>query len=48
LREEGVDMQEGVMKSLGSITVDREVVTGDNPMSAGAIGEKFLEMVGAK
>jgi putative intracellular protease/amidase len=48
LRDEGVDMQEGVMKSLGSITVDREVVTGDNPMSAGAIGEKFLEMVGAK
>jgi putative intracellular protease/amidase len=48
LRAEGVDMQEGLAKSLGSITVDREVVTGDNPMSAAAIGEKFLEMVGAK
>jgi putative intracellular protease/amidase len=48
LREEGADMQEGVAKSLGSITVDREVVTGDNPMSANAIGDKFLEMLKAK
>jgi putative intracellular protease/amidase len=46
LREEGADMQEGVAKSLGSITVDREVVTGDNPMAANAIGEKMLEMLG--
>lgn len=47
LRENGADMQEGVAKSLGSITVDREVVTGDNPMSADAIGDKFLEMMAA-
>jgi putative intracellular protease/amidase len=48
LREEGADMQEGIAKSLGSITVDREVVTGDNPMAANAIGDKFLEMLAAK
>jgi putative intracellular protease/amidase len=48
LREQGADMQQGVAKSLGSITVDREVVTGDNPMSADAIGDKFLEMLAAR
>ena len=45
LREEGADMQEGVAKSMGSITVDRELITGDNPMAANAIGDKFLEMM---
>jgi putative intracellular protease/amidase len=48
LREEGADMQEGVAKSMGSITVDRELITGDNPMAANAIGDKFLEMAGVK
>jgi len=48
LREEGADMQEGVAKSMGSITVDRELVTGDNPMAANALGDKFLEMMAAK
>jgi putative intracellular protease/amidase len=48
LREEGADMQEGLAKSAGSITVDRELITGDNPMAANAIGDKFLEMVAAK
>jgi putative intracellular protease/amidase len=48
LRAEGADMQEGVAKSLGSITVDRELITGDNPMSANAIGDKFLEMLEVK
>lgn len=46
LRAEGADMQEGVAKSLGSITLDRELITGDNPMSANGIGDKFLEMLG--
>jgi len=41
-------MQQGVAKSLGSITVDREVATGDNPMAADALGDKFLEMLAAK
>ncbi|KAK4118529.1 class I glutamine amidotransferase-like protein [Parathielavia appendiculata] len=48
LRKEGVDMQEGLAKSLGSITVDRELITGDNPMSADALGNKFLEMLATK
>jgi putative intracellular protease/amidase len=48
LRENGADMQEGIAKSAGQITVDREVITGDNPMSANAIGDKFLEMMAAK
>jgi putative intracellular protease/amidase len=48
LQENGADMQEGVAKSLGSITVDREVVTGDNPLSANPIGDKFLEMMAAR
>lgn len=48
LKAEGADMQEGVSKSLGSITVDRELVTGDNPMAANGIGDKILEMLAAK
>lgn len=48
LREEGASMQEGLAKSMGSITVDHEVISGDNPMSANAIGDKFLEMLAAK
>lgn len=48
LRENGADMQEGIAKSVGQITVDREVITGDNPMSANAIGDKFLRMMAAK
>lgn len=48
LKENGADMQEGIAKSMGNITVDREVITGENPMSANAIGDKFLEMIAAK
>jgi putative intracellular protease/amidase len=48
LRDHGADMQQGVAKSMGSITVDREVATGDNPMAANALGDKFLEMLAAK
>lgn len=48
LRDHGADMQQGVAKSSGSITVDREIVTGDNPMAANALGDKFLEMLAAK
>lgn len=47
LRAKGVDMVEGIAKSMGSITVDREVVSGANPMAAGALGEQFLKMLGA-
>jgi hypothetical protein len=45
-REKGADIQEGVAKSLlSSITLDPEVVTGDDPMAASAVGDGFLEMM---
>jgi len=47
LREAGAIMQTGVGEKVGSITVDREVVTGGNPMAANALGDKFLEMLRA-
>lgn len=47
LREEGAEMVEGVGTALGSITVDREVVSAANPMGADALGRKFVEMLGA-
>lgn len=45
LRAKGVEMVEGIGKSMGSITVDREVVSGANPMAAEALGEQFLKML---
>ena len=47
LREEGAEMVVGVGTALGSITVDREVVSGANPLAANALGAKFIEMMGA-
>lgn len=47
LSEEGAEMVEGVSTAMGSITVDREVVSGDNPMAADALGKKFIEMMKA-
>ena len=34
-------------KKLGGITIDREVVSGANPMAAEALGSKFVDMLGA-
>jgi putative intracellular protease/amidase len=48
LREAGADMQVGVGEKIGQITVDREVVSGGNPMAADALGNKFLQMLEAK
>ena len=45
LRDNGADMQEGVAESIGSITVGCEIVSGDNPMAADALGNKFPEML---
>jgi len=45
LREAGADMQEGLKEKVGYITVDREVVSGGNPMAADALGTQFLEML---
>jgi putative intracellular protease/amidase len=47
LRDAGADMQEGLGEKFGTITVDREVVSGGNPMAADVLGDKFLEMLKA-
>lgn len=47
LRAAGADMQEGLGEMTGAITVDREVVSGGNPLAANALGDKFLEMLKA-
>lgn len=47
LREAGAEMVEGVGKTVGGITVDGEVVSGANPMAAGALGEEFVRMLRA-
>ncbi|EAW12406.1 type 1 glutamine amidotransferase domain-containing protein [Aspergillus clavatus NRRL 1] len=47
LRDEGAEMVEGVMEKIGSITVDRELVTGANPMAANVLGDQFLKMLSA-
>ncbi|KAF2199082.1 ThiJ/PfpI family protein [Delitschia confertaspora ATCC 74209] len=45
LRDAGAEMVEGIGEKIGAITVDREVVSGGNPMAADALGNKFLEML---
>jgi putative intracellular protease/amidase len=39
-------MSEGVAPKVGYITVDREVVSGANPLAAASLGDKFVEMLG--
>lgn len=45
LRNEGAEMVEGIGEKVGRITVDREVISGGNPMAADALGDKFLQMM---
>ncbi|GFF89812.1 molecular chaperone Hsp31 and glyoxalase 3 [Aspergillus udagawae] len=45
LRNEGAEMVEGLGEKVGSITVDRELVTGGNPQAANALGDQFLRML---
>ncbi|KAG9526443.1 ThiJ/PfpI family protein [Aureobasidium sp. EXF-12298] len=47
LRAEGAEMVEGLAQKVGYITVDREVVSGANPMAADAMGDKFIQMMKA-
>lgn len=47
LREAGAVMQSGLGEMSGAISVDREVVSGGNPLAANALGDKFLEMMKA-
>lgn len=48
LREAGADMQTQTSKKLGEITVDREVISGANPLSVTSLGDKFIEMMAKK
>jgi len=45
LRENGAEMVVGMGQKLGAITVDRELVSGANPLAANALGDKFCEML---
>lgn len=45
LREAGAEMMEGYKEKAGCITVDRELVTGGNPLAANSLGNQFLEML---
>lgn len=45
LRNEGAEMVEGPREKVGNITVDRELVTGGNPLAANALGDQFLKML---
>ncbi|KAI0713411.1 ThiJ/PfpI family protein [Earliella scabrosa] len=47
LKEEGAEMLTSVGKKMGGITVDREVVSGANPMAANALGTQFVQMLKA-
>lgn len=47
LAAEGARMASTAGKKLGGITIDREVVSGANPMAAEALGAKFVDMLGA-
>jgi len=47
LRDAGADMVVGTGEKFGSITVDKELVSGANPMAAAPLGAKFLEMLKA-
>lgn len=48
LSEAGAGMVTGMGEKLGNITVDREVVSGGNPMAAQSLGEQFIKMLSGK
>lgn len=45
LRDAGAEMVEGLQEKVGGVTVDREVVSGGNPLAAATLGDKFLSML---
>ncbi|OJT04090.1 hypothetical protein TRAPUB_5242 [Trametes pubescens] len=45
LTAEGAKMISTAGKKMGGITVDREVVSGANPMAATALGNQFINML---
>lgn len=48
LAAEGAEMVSTAGKKMGGITVDRELISGANPMAAASLGDKFLEMLQAR
>ncbi|EIN14256.1 ThiJ/PfpI family protein [Punctularia strigosozonata HHB-11173 SS5] len=45
LDQAGANMIEDAGTKFGKITVDRELVSGANPMAANVLGDKFIEMI---
>lgn len=45
LANAGAKMVDTIGAKTGSITVDRELVSGANPMAAASLGDKFVEML---
>ncbi|KAI9150640.1 ThiJ/PfpI family protein [Paramyrothecium foliicola] len=45
LRDAGAEMVEGLKEKAGYITVDREVISGGNPLAANSLGERFIQML---
>jgi putative intracellular protease/amidase len=48
LRDEGAVMVEGSREKVGYITVDKEVVSGGNPMAATTLGSHFVKMLSGR
>lgn len=47
LAKEGAEMVGGMGRKAGSITVDRELISGANPMAANGLGEAFVNKLNA-
>lgn len=45
LRKAGAVMVEGAGEKIGTTTLDRELVTGGNPMAANQLGDRFVRMI---
>lgn len=45
LRDEGAVMVEGSREKVGCITVDKELVSGGNPVAAATLGNQFVKML---
>ncbi|EED14337.1 ThiJ/PfpI family protein [Talaromyces stipitatus ATCC 10500] len=48
LKDSGAEMVAGAREKAGYITVDKEVVSGGNPLAADALGKQFLKMLSEK
>lgn len=47
LAAEGAEMVTGMGNKVGSITTDRELISGANPMAANGLGSEFVSMLQA-